>query len=445
MDDDLLQQIEKARFPSSWVGSIAWAQALIRWHFILSANAWAEAEEDLGADQDELTSVVTAVLAAALHATAIKEGLDAPDGARLLQVPLQPMIELVTHPDRDVLRQAVPEDNVIWPQAPELLEVILTPKDPDGLAVQGAVTALTNRVIRTHASHGETVGERLRTIPDLQQAIERLESLPYPVNESGVPALAQPVGGLSLDAHRRAAESLKAHHRVQQIIGDMHPALSRELLLVRAALLDRIVLAFADYASAEQQDNARATATALREHDARSGLWRGDVPPMDSRWDDVPQRYVRQEFLAYLSRTTAGRQTPARSGHVTSVHLIEVPAHHTLPAQFRNHPCGRGRHRHDYRIRIEVVAPLDVLTEDASARLRTTAAALERAEGPLWDKDLERLDGGVEAGTDERWLAGWVHQWVDAQLPPGLGEHLLVEVEAIDLASIPAVHLGKAR
>lgn len=391
MDDDLLQQIEKARFPSPWAGSIAWAQALIQWHFILSPNAWVETEEDLGADQDELISTVTAVLAAALHATAIEQGLDAPDGARLLQVPLQPVVQLVAARDRDVLQQAVPEEDVILPQARELLELLLTPKDPDGLAVQDAVTALTNRVIRAHAELGETVGDRLRTIPDLQQAIERLTSLPYPVDESGATPAAQLAGGLSLEAHRRVADSLKAHHRVQQIIGEVHPSLGRELLLVRAALLDRTVLAFADYASPEQQDNAHTTAQALREQDAKSGLWRGEIPPTDSRWDDVPQQYVRQEYTIYLDRTAAGRQTPALSGHMTSVHMIEVSAHHTLPAQLRNHPCGQGQHRHDYRIRIEVLAPLDVLTDDAAMRLRTVAAALERTEGPLRGKDLDRL------------------------------------------------------
>lgn len=445
MDDDLLQQIEKARFPSPWAGSIAWAQALIQWHFILSPNSWVATEEDLGADRDELTSAVTAVLAAALHATAIERGLDAPDGARLLQVPLQPLVHLVATRDRDILQQAVPEGDTIWPQASELLRLLLTPEDPDGLAVQDGVTGLTHRVIRAHAEHGETVGDRLRTIPDLQQAVERLTSLPYPVDESGAPPVAQPAGGLSLEAHRRVAESLKAHHRIQQLIGEVHPALGRELLLVRAALHDRTFLAFAGYASPEQRENAHATATALREQDTESGLWRGEIPPTDSRWDGLPQRYVRQEYTAYLSHATAGRQSPALAGHVTSVHKVEVSAHHTQPAQLRHHPCGHGRHRHDYRVRIEVLAPVGLLTEDASARLRTVAAVLERAEGPLRGKDLDRLDGGVEAGTDERWLAGWVHQWVGAQLPPGLADYLLVEVEATDLETVPAVHLGKAR
>ncbi|WP_394426270.1 hypothetical protein [Streptomyces sp. SGAir0957] len=445
MDDDLLQQIEKARFPSPWAGSIAWAQALIHWHFMLFPNTWGETEENLGADLEELTSAVTAVLAAALHATAIEQGLDAPDGARLLQVPLQPVVELVASPDRDILQRAVPEGDIIWPQARELLELLLTPEDPDGLAVQDGVTGLTSRVIRAHAEQGETVGDRLRTTPDLHRAIERLASLPYPVDESEAAAAAQSARGLSPEAHRRVTESLKAHHRIQQIIGEAHPALGRELLLMRAALQDRTVLAFADYASPEQQENARITATALREQDANSGLWRGELPPTDSRWDDLPQRYVRQEYTAYLSGIEAGRQTPALAGHVTSVHLIEVSAYHALPVQLRNQPCGQGRHSHDYRVRIEVLTPVDLLTEDASARLRTAAAALEHAEGPLRSEDLDQLDGGVETGTDERWLAGWVHQWVGAQLPPGLADHLLVEVEATDLESIPAVHLGKAR
>lgn len=440
-----MQQVEKARFPSPWAGSIAWAQALIQWHFILLPNAWVETEEDLGAGQDELTSAVTAVLAAALHATAIEQGLDAPDGGRLLQVPLQPVAELVAAPDQDILQQAVPEDDIIWPQARDLLEHLLTAEDPDGLAVQDAVAALATRVIRAHAEQGETVGDRLRTIPVLQQAVERLTFLPYPVAESEAAAAAHSAGGLSAEAHRRVTESLKAHHRIQQITGEVHPALGRELLLMRAALHDRTVLAFADYASPEQQDNAHTTAQALREQDAQSGLWRGEIPPTDNRWDDVPQRYVRQEYTAYLSHAAAGRQTPALAGHVTSVHLIEVSAHHTPLAQLRNHPCGQGRHRHDYRVRIEVLAPVDLLTEDASARLRTAASALERAEGPLRGKDLDRLGGGVETGTDERWLAGWVHQWVGAQLPPGLADHLLVEVEATDLEVVPAVHLGKAR
>lgn len=30
MDDDILQQIEMTHFPSSWAGSIAWAQALVK-------------------------------------------------------------------------------------------------------------------------------------------------------------------------------------------------------------------------------------------------------------------------------------------------------------------------------------------------------------------------------------------------------------------------------
>jgi hypothetical protein len=34
---------------------------------------------------------------------------------------------------------------------------------------------------------------------------------------------------------------------------------------------------------------------------------------------------------------------------------------------------------------------------------------------------------------------------VGAQLSPGLVDHLLVEVEATDLETIPAVHLGTAR
>ncbi|MEV8334271.1 hypothetical protein [Streptomyces niveus] len=445
MDDNLLQQIEKARFPSPWAGSIAWAQALIQWHFILSPNAWVETEEDLGADQEELTSTVTAVLAAALHTTAIEQGLDGPGGARLLQVPLQPVIELVATPDRDVLQQAIPEGDIIWPQARELLDLLLTPKDPDGLAVQDGVIALTHRVIRAHAEHGETVGDRLRAIPDLRQAIERLASLPYPVDESEAATAAQSAGGLSPEAHRRVTESLEAHHRIQRIIGEAHPTLGRELLLMRAALHDRTVIAFADYASPEQKENARTTAQALRDQDAESGLWRGEIPPTDSQWDDLPQRYVRQEYTVYLSRTAAGLQTPALAGHLTSVHLIEVSAHHTLPAQLRHHPCGQGRHWHGYRVRIEVLAPVGLLTEDASARLRTAAAALERREGPLRGKDLDRLGGGVETGTDERWLAGWVHQWVGAQLPPGLADHLLVEVEATDLETVPAVHLGKAR
>ncbi|MET9110793.1 hypothetical protein ABZX29_30050, partial [Streptomyces zhihengii] len=295
---------------------------------------------------------MTAVLAAALHAAAIEQGLDTPDGAELLQVRLQPVVELVAAPDRDVLQHAVPKGDVVWPQARELLELLLAPEDPDGLIVQDGVTGLASRVIRAHAEQGETVGTRLRTIPDLQRAIERLASLPCPVDENEAAAAAHSAGGLSPEAHRRATESLKAHHRIQQIIGQAHPALGREVLLMRAALHDRTVLAFADYASPEQQENARTTATALREQDATSGLWRGEFPPTDSRWDDLPQRYVRQEYTAYLSGIEAGRQTPAPAGHVMSVHLIEVSAYHALPVQLRNHPCGQGRHSHDYRVRI---------------------------------------------------------------------------------------------
>jgi hypothetical protein len=142
----------------------------------------------------------------------------------------------------------------------------------------------------------------------------------------------------------------------------------------------------------------------------QTGLWRGEIPPTDSRWDDAPQGYVRQEYTVYLSHTTTRRYGGALTGQVRSVHMIEVSAHHILPAQLRRHPCGQGRHRHDYRIRIEALAPADVLTDDAAMRLRTAAAALQRAEEPLHGKDLDRLGGGTGAGTDDRWLAGWVHQ-----------------------------------
>ncbi|MEW2498529.1 hypothetical protein AB0942_34105 [Streptomyces nodosus] len=324
MDDDLLQQIETARFPSPWVGSIAWAQALIQWHFILSPNAWVDTEENLGADRDELTLAVTAVLAAALHATAIAQGLDAPDGARLLQVPLQPVTELVATPDRGILQQAIPDD-VIWPQARKLLELLLTPKDPDGLAVQDGVTALTNSVILAHAEHGETVGDRLRTLPELQQAIERLATLPYPVDENEAATAAQSAGGLSPEAHRRVTESLKAHHRIQRIIGEAHPTLGRELLLMRAALHDRTAIAFAGCASPGQKKNARTTAQALREtgRGKRSVAWRSPAhgqpvgrPPAAVRPPGVHRLPVPRRSRAADTRARRARDVrpPNRGG-----------------------------------------------------------------------------------------------------------------------------------
>lgn len=444
MDDDILQQIEAARFPSSWVGSLTWAQALVKWHFILWTNSWAQVAEDLDAPSEEVEGVVTAVIAAALHATAINEGLDAPDGAQLLHVRLRPVAEFVSDPDRDALQRAVPNDDGTWPQAPEILTSLLTVEEADDLAVQEAVFALACRVLAAHISQGDSLGDRLRSYPDLQQALQRLDTLPYPAAENEAADAPSDEKRLSHTDHRTVLNSLKAQHQVQEAIGKVNPALERELLLVRAAYLDRMVTAFADYASTEQRDNAYEAARALRDLDAGHDRQPGMPGPTESRWEDDPHGYVRQEYTAYLARVSAAPAASPRPGQLTLVQNVTVFAHHTLTAQPRDHICGQGHHRHDYRIQLDLTAPAELVTDDASMRLRTATAALEHADGPLLGKDLDRLGQGRAVRTDERWLAEWVHQWVDAQLPPGLGDYLLVEVEASGLDSVPAVHLGKA-
>ena len=157
---------------------------------------------------------------------------------------------------------------------------------------------------RTESLAGVMGNVRVKTGKSLSGRVVTT-GLPVAVEDLGDDSIADPMyRSVALGRGLRGflAVPLRAHGRIIGVLS-LFNAGRRRFDSEEVSLLS----AFADYASPEQQDNARATATALREQDARSGLWRGDIPPTDNRWDDAPQRYVRQEYIAYVSRTAAGQ------------------------------------------------------------------------------------------------------------------------------------------
>ncbi|WP_327255477.1 hypothetical protein [Streptomyces sp. NBC_01244] len=125
-------------------------------------------------------------------------------------------------------------------------------------------------------------------------------------------------------------------------------------------------------------------------------------------------------------------------------HQVVVAAYHSLPILPTWHPCNK-HHGHDFRITLELTAPVGLVTDDAGNQLRVVAAELVRPGGPLHMEELGYLDGGeFHPRADSQWLAAWVHRWVAARLPEALGAHLVIQVQAPAVDRMPMVHRGTA-
>ncbi|MFD8978593.1 6-carboxytetrahydropterin synthase [Streptomyces sp. NPDC059564] len=128
-------------------------------------------------------------------------------------------------------------------------------------------------------------------------------------------------------------------------------------------------------------------------------------------------------------------------GTLTSGHRLRVAAYHQLPLLPSWHPCHKP-HGHDYDLEIELRAPRELVTDDVTRDLRVATGTLAGAHGPLHMQELGSLDGMDRLRSDSAALASWVHQWASDQLPDGLGDYLLVRVQAPAVERVAAVHHG---
>ncbi|MFI7337066.1 hypothetical protein ACIBUY_03900 [Streptomyces sp. NPDC050085] len=443
MDPNLLEQITAARFPTMWAGCIAWSQVLTDWHATAYPSTWAKIQEPSTAAPAQTMTFVAALVASALHISAVEGGADASDGAAVTMIPLHEAARLPMEQGLMLLTSA-PVTDPVWPDLPDLI-ADWRAEGTQAAQTREAALALANRVLVQHAEHAVSLGDRLRDLPRYVQAIERMASAPYPPGPPNT-------GRARAAVQATSAGIVKQLHMVRsglgiaQLLGKVTPAERREANLLEAALADSIQLAFAHDASVEQHERAATGAAAVRDHDAEHHTHAGPVAATDARWHADPLGYLRQEYTAYL----AGRPQPsaARSRSDGTFHIeltARIRAHHDLPA---SSVCGQGRHGHNYTITVELTAPAALIDDDVSTQLRIAIGELEHAQGPLAGGGLDTLsDNNVTSDPvpDERWFASWLHQHISARLPHPVGEYVLVQVATDGVGTVPSVHLGAAR
>ncbi|WP_370066375.1 hypothetical protein [Streptacidiphilus sp. MAP5-3] len=242
---------------------------------------------------------MTAVVACALHATAVEYRLDAPAGGELLRIPLAPAGELLGDGVLDVLASASPPA----PDLSSLLHSIpywIEQGDDDARTKGEFIVDQARGVLALHTEFGYAVGDRLRAILETGQAMDDLQrgnaAVTYPP-DACIYETAQP-----LDDHVMAASNLEAMHLADQAAGTPSLGLERQRLLVQAALSDRIVLGLGERASEDQREQARAKAGTLLDWDREHGTHTGPLAAEDGRWKEDPLGYVRQEYHTHLDR-----------------------------------------------------------------------------------------------------------------------------------------------
>lgn len=168
--DELARQAAESRFPSAWDGCVMWAAGLISWHLAHHPDTWAPLRAQPGNTQTHIHQV-NAVIASALHTTAIARQLDAPDGAGLLHIPLGQAADALLGDDAlDNVTKASPTN----PHLEPLLHSTPWPRHHRRRATRRhgqLVIEQARTVLTAHAEHGHTVGHRLRAVVEANYAV----------------------------------------------------------------------------------------------------------------------------------------------------------------------------------------------------------------------------------------------------------------------------------
>ncbi|WP_055533872.1 tetratricopeptide repeat protein [Streptomyces graminilatus] len=298
--DELLQQMQAARFPSAWDGCRVWASGLISWHLAHRLTTWAPLQ-DLQDLAQTYIQHVDAVVACALHATAVDQHLDAPDGADLLRIPLAPAAQrLGEDVVFDLLVQAAPPDPVLA----SLLHSIprwIDAGDSTTRSKGEFIIEQARDVLTVNAEYGYALGDRLRAALETQQRLDNLhDSISTPSHPDDGPDFY--TGAPDIQMHLMALNNVEAALLADRIAGTSNPTRERERLLLRAALTDRTVLGLGEHASADTRTQVREAARALLDWDREHGTHTGQIDADAPQWTDHPTDYVRQEYRAHLER-----------------------------------------------------------------------------------------------------------------------------------------------
>ncbi|MER7972306.1 hypothetical protein ABTX35_25510 [Streptomyces sp. NPDC096080] len=115
-----------------------------------------------------------------------------------------------------------------------------------------------------------------------------------------------------MDLLNEIYEVQRLHLRSTELDGEQ---LTREFLLRRAAVIDRLADSPLDPDEAAQQlIDADTYARELLAHDLANGTSHGPIPAGDLRWTDHPRSYARQEHEAWVLT----QDLQSRSGDETS-------------------------------------------------------------------------------------------------------------------------------
>jgi len=323
--DELLQQMQAARFPSTWDGCRIWASGLVSWHLAHRPSSWAPLQELQDLAQIYIQHV-GAVVACALHATAVDQHLDAPDGADLLRIPLAPAAQrLGEDAVFDLLAQAAPPDRVLGSLL-HSIPVWIDAGDATTRSKGEFIIEQARDVLTVNAEYGYAVGDRLRAALETQQRLDDLhDGISPPSHPDADTEIYTEAPDIQM--HLMALNNVEAALLADQIAGTSNPARERERLLLRAALTDRTVLGLGEHASADTHGQAREDARALLGWDREHGTCTGEIDADASQWTDHPTGYVRQEYHAHLER-------------ISRPVLDEGTAPTTEPAPLE---CGEGR------------------------------------------------------------------------------------------------------
>ncbi|MFI6281623.1 hypothetical protein [Streptomyces sp. NPDC050988] len=331
--DELLQQMKEARFPSAWDGCRMWASGLVSWHLANRPTTWAPLQ-DLQDQAQTYIHHVGAVIASALHATAVEQQLDAPNGAELLAIPLAPASARLGDSVLDILVQAAPPDIKLA----SLLHSIprwIDASDDSTRSKGEFIIEQARDVLVVHAEYAHAVGDRLRAVletnqllDDIQKGVSSTDVLLAP--DSLVYERAQPV-----EMHMQAVNNLQAILLADQTTGTTDPGRRRDFLLQRAALTDRITLGRSERPS----DDAQAQAEKVQPRPARLG------PRACLR--NGPRASRRSSVDGQSDQVHApGVQRPPGPNQPTSLRLTSPPPSRADPLGRATDICGQAVRAH---------------------------------------------------------------------------------------------------
>lgn len=290
----MLQRFNTVRFETSWEGCLQWASGLVHWHLAERPETWAPLSDRIE-HAETYIEYARAVVACALHATAVDEGLDSPDGATLLAVPLAPAAALLDERRAlDTLVKATPPD----PQLSSLLHSIpvwIEVGDESARSKGEFLVDQARDVLTAHAEYGHAVGDRMRAVLRVEdnQEVRVKESV-----EVGPEVYLQ---AQSIELHQQQVASLQAMCAADQLTQTTQAGpWQREFQLHRAAIADRLVLELGDSARPSSRSTTQELAEKLLAWDRSNQSSAGPVPAADPRWDSNALGYVRQEFAADL-------------------------------------------------------------------------------------------------------------------------------------------------